>query len=312
MLNGRLYLQAWLVAVVGLLVAFLTLQPPAEETAPSAVTTFNATEAQATAKAFAVVAPVREPGTPEAGRAADWVAERMRALAATVTPKPGGAAPEDRVAVLQAVARINRQNVVCQDVFLTLPADAEPATSRSTRNILVVAPRDTPAGVAGGTTGTAMLLELAQTAFKYKYRHPLIFLSTDCGTVGSGGMRWYLQEAEPSRVAGMVVLGPLGEGGDGTIHIWMEGAARQTLGLRLLAERAIRGAGATPSPLPSMAGQLLRFAVPQARGEQRAGIDRGVPAITLSRLPSYRSMSLRISIAAARQRRSSDRKAPAI
>lgn len=283
MLNGRLYLQAWLVAVVGLLVAFLTLQPPTEDTTPAVVTTFNATEALTAARAFGAAVPVREPGTPEAGRAADWVAERMRSLAGTVRT-PGGASAADRVATLSSVARINRQNVVCQDVFLTLPADAEPASSRSTRNILVVAPRDTPRGVTGGTTGTGILLELAQTAFKYRYRHPLIFLSTDCDTVGSGGMRWYLQEVEPTRIAGMVVLGPLGEGGDGKINIWMEGATRQTLGLRQLAERAIRGAGATPSGIPSMSHQLLRFAVPQAHGEQRAGIDRGVPAVTLSSL----------------------------
>lgn len=269
MLNGRLYFQAWLVAVVALLVAFLTLEPPEEPIRTDQVATFNSSEATDAANELARLAPERTPGSPGADAAASWVERRLREL-------PGGG---KRVATQSMVARAGGETTPLENVFFTLPASA-PTTSA--RNILIVAPRDAPAGVSAGATSSAILVELARTAIRSSYRHALIFLSVDGGTIGNAGTRWYLRSVDRSRIAGVIVLDAPGEGDGRVIHLWSSGAGRQALSLRRLAEQAVRNAGYEPTGVPSLRSQLLRLAVPETRGEQRAAIDLGVPAVTLA------------------------------
>jgi hypothetical protein len=269
MLNGRLYFQAWLVALVALLVAFLTLEPPEEPIRADQVATFNSSEATDAANDLAQVAPERTPGSPGAERAARWIEQRFRDL-------PDGG---QRVATQSMVARAGGETTPLENVFFTLPASA---STTSSRNIVIVAPRDAAAGVAGGTTSSAILVELARTAIRTAYRHTLIFLSVDGGTIGNAGTRWYLRSVDRKRIAGVIVLDAPGEGDGRTIHLWSTGAGRQALGIRQLADQAVRSAGYQPSPLPPLRTQLLRLAVPETRGEQRAAIDLGVPAVTLA------------------------------
>jgi hypothetical protein len=269
MLNRRLYFQAWLVAVVALLVAFLTLEPPEEPIRTDQVATFNSSEATDAANELARVAPERTPGSPGADAAASWIEREFRDL-------PDGG---KRVATQSMVARAGGETTPLKNVFFTLPASA-PTTSA--RNIVIVAPRDAPAGVSAGTTSSAILLELARTAIRSSYRHTLIFLSADGGTIGNAGTRWYLRSVDRSRIAGVIVLDAPGEGDGRVIHLWSMGAGRQALSMRQLAEQAVRNAGFEPTGVPSMRNQLLRLAVPETRGEQRAAIDLGVPAVTLA------------------------------
>ena len=268
MLNRRLYLQAWLVAVVALLVAFLTLEPPSEDVEPSGVATFIATDAVRAAADLAKVAPARAPGTSGARAGTEWVRARFDELD-----------QGNRVAVQPFLARARGAELSLANVFFTQPATAE---ARSQRNILIVARRDTPRGVSVGASGTAMLVELARTAAKSRYRHRLIFLSVDGTSLGNAGLRWYLRSVERSRIAGVVILDAPAEGTGREFHLWSEGAGRQALALRQLAERSMESAGFVASPLPSFGEQLVRLAAPETRGDQRAAIDLGIPAVTLS------------------------------
>jgi hypothetical protein len=269
MLNGRLYLQAWLVAVVALLVAFLTLEPPDEVVRTDQVATFNSAVAADTASDLASVAPERVPGSPGADAAASWIEGRFRGL-------PDG---ERRVATQAMVARVGGERIPLKNVFFTLPARAP---TKSQRNIVIVAPRDAPRGVTAGTTSSAILVELARTASRTSYRHTIIFLSVDGGTIGNAGTRWYLRSVDRTRIAGVIVLDAPGEGDGRVVRLWSSGAGRQALAIRQLADQAVRNAGFEPSALPSLREQLLRLAVPETRGEQRAAIDLGVPAVTLA------------------------------
>ena len=165
MLNRRLYLQAWLVAVVALLVAFLTLEPSPNDVEPNGVATFTPTEAVKASNDLAALAPQRAPGTPGAQKALEWVQGRFAQLA--------GKGQAVRVATQPFVARVTGDALPLNNVFFTQPATAD---TKSQRNILIVAPRDTPPGVAAGASSTAILVELARTTAKSKYRHPLIFL----------------------------------------------------------------------------------------------------------------------------------------
>ena len=271
MLNRRLYLQAWLVAVVALLVAFLTLEPAPDDVEPNGVATFTAADAVKATNDLAAAAPERAPGTPGAQKALEWVQGRFTELA--------GKAQGDRVATQPFVARVTGDALSLNNVFFTQPANA---VTKSQRNILIVAPRDTPRGVAAGASSTAILVELARTTAKSKYRHPLIFLSVDGTSLGNAGLRWYLSMVERSRIAGVIVLDAPGEGTGRQMHIWSGGAGRQALALRQLAERSVRRAGFVASSVPALRSQLIRLAVPETRGDQRAAIDLGVPAVTLS------------------------------
>ena len=270
MLNSRLYLQAWLVAFVALIVAFLTLQPPVEPLPTDEPVTFNASEAAKGSAALAAAAPLRVSGTPGGEVAAAWVEDQFRNL-------PGG---ERLVATQTMSARVDAQAIGLRNVFFTLPADA---ITRSPRNILIVAPRDAPRGVTAGTSNTAILVELARTlSQRTNRRHTMIFLSTDGSSLGNAGLRWYLSQAERSLVAGAIVLDAQGDGPAGELHIWSRGAGRQALALRGLAEQAIAQAGFRADPLPPLREQLLRLAVPETRGDQRAAIDKAIPAVTLA------------------------------
>lgn len=271
MLNRRLYLQAWLVAVVALLVAFLTLEPAPDDVEPNGVATFTAADAVKATNDLAAAAPERAPGTPGAQKALEWVQVHFTELA--------GKAQADRVATQPFVARVTGDALSLNNVFFTQPANAD---TKSQRNILIVAPRDTPRGVAAGASSTAILVELARTTAKSNYRHPLIFLSVDGTSLGNAGLRWYLSMVERSRIAGVIVLDAPGEGTGRQMHIWSGGAGRQALALRQLAERSVRRAGFVASSVPALRSQLIRLAVPETRGDQRAAIDLGVPAVTLS------------------------------
>ena len=269
MLNGRLYFQAWLVAVVALLVAFLTLEPAGEPVRTDQVATFNSSQASDTANELATVAPERVPGSPGADAAATWIEQSFRNL-------PDGG---QRVATQTMVARVDGERIPLKNVLFTLPARAP---TKSSRNIVIIAPRDTPPGVTAGTTSSAILVELARTAIRTSYRHTIVFLSVDGGSIGNAGTRWYLRSVDRTLIAGVVVLDAPGEGDGRKIRIWSSGAGRQALALRQLADQAVRNAGFEPSGLPSLRGQLLRLAVPETRGEQRATIDFGVAAVTLA------------------------------
>jgi hypothetical protein len=270
MLNRRLYLHAWLVAFVALIVAFLTLQPPEEPIPTDQPVTFNASEAAKGSAALAAAAPLRVPGTPGAAAAARWVEEQFRKL-------PDG----DRLVATQSmIARVDGQTVNLRNVFFTLPSDA---VTTSSRNILIVAARDAPRGVTAGTSNTAILVELARTlAQRTNRRHTMIFLSVDGSTLGNAGTRWYLSQAERSLVAGMIAVDAPGDGAAGEVHVWAGGGGRQSLALRALADQAIAQAGFRANPLPPLREQLIRLAMPETRGEQRAAIDRTIPAVTLA------------------------------
>ncbi len=269
MLNGRLYFQAWFVATIALLVAFLTLQPQDELVPPESVGVFAGDSARAQAQDLADTAPLRVPGTDTARAGARWMHERMTEL-----PTNGR-----RVATQQAYVRVDGVPTPITNVLYTVPAAAP---TKSARNILVVAPRDAPRQVAGNADDSAVLVELARVAAQAQYHHTIVFLSVDGDTVGNAGLRWYLRTVDTTRIAGVVVLDGVGGDDSTEVHLWSGGAHRQALALRQVAEQAVRDAGGVPSAPPSLPAQLIAMAVPETRGAQRAAIDQRVPAVTLS------------------------------
>lgn len=132
MLNGRLYLQAWFVATLAILVAFLTLRAPDPTPATTQPAQFAGSATTDLAIRFHDAAPLRVPGTIGAAAGEKWIVDQFKAI-------PG---EKQSVQTQQAVIRRDGQDIPITNVMMILPAQAK---NKVQRRILVVAPRDAPA-----------------------------------------------------------------------------------------------------------------------------------------------------------------------
>jgi hypothetical protein len=274
MLNARLYRISWLIAGAALIVALLTLRPPSGS-APDPVLppAFDGRSALALTGELAARAPERAPGSEGDVLAADWVQRRLAAV-------PGG---RGRVGRQDFVVRSGGQTHRLSNVYLAVPAAPGSSVGSS---VLVVAPRDTPVGVTGGTSGTAIMVELARLSATTTLRHPLLFVSTDGSTLGNAGIRWFLKRFSATPIAGAIVLDAPGEAAGTKVSIWSFGRSRgRSLAMVRLAERAVTRAGGRPDGHDGLVTQLLRLAMPQTFGDQGPLVAAGVPAVTLAGRP---------------------------
>lgn len=270
MLNARLYRTCWLVAGVALVVALLTLQAPDTGPEPALPSAVDGQLVLDLDRQLAGIAPERVPGSAPDLAAARWVQDQLSQI-------PGAAG---RVQVQDLEARSDRETVRLQNVYLAVPGTGG---GRARSGILVVAPRDTPAGVAAGTSSTAIMLRLAQASATTRHQRPHLFVSVDGTTVGNAGMRWFLERFKAFPLAAAIVLDAPGETTGDRIHIWDAGRTdRHALGLASIAERSVERSGGRPEMVRSLTGQLLRLGVPQTFGDQGAAIAAGLPAVTLS------------------------------
>ncbi len=279
MLNARLYRTAWLIAGVAIIVALLTLQPPANEAGferPANPPGADGAEMARTASSLRGVVPRRTPGehATEAVAAA-FVEQRLRAL-----PAVGGVRPRVRRQVFTArVDGVLRRMV---NVYAVLPGTTD-GIDRG--GIVVLAPRDTGPGVTAGAANTAVMLGVAGIEAASARRRPMLFVSTSGSTTGNAGARWFLSRFSDFRISAVIVVDGLGER-DGPVWIWPGSRApSQALGFDAIARSSLPWSGATAAPEPGLWTQLLRFAVPQTFGDQAPFVEKGVPAITLSSRP---------------------------
>jgi hypothetical protein len=269
-LNARLYRTCWLIAGVALVVALLTLEAPnpgPEAALPSSIDGQSTLELESQ---LAAIAPERAPGSGPDIAAARWVQGQLSQV-------PGVGR---HVQLQDFVARHRGGLVRLQNVYLAVPA----APGSSPRGgVLVVAPRDTPAGVAAGASSTAVMLQLARVSATLRHSRPLLFVSTDGSTVGNAGIRWFLDRFSSFPISAAVVLDAPGDAEGDRIRLWTDGTARtQALGIGQLAARSVARSGGRADADPSLGAQVLRLAVPQSFGDQGPLIAAGVPAVTMS------------------------------
>ncbi len=276
MLNTHLYRTAWLVAGVALVVALLTLQTPdrgGEPLLPSAIDGQGTLEL---ASQLRSIAPERDAGSAPDLQAARFVRDQLAQV-------PGAAAPgrqKRRVQVQDFQALRDGEPVQLRNVYLVVPGAPD---GRVPGGILVVAPRDTPSGVRGGESSTAILVQLARQSATTRHQRPHLFVSTDGSTLGNAGLRWFLKRFSAFPLSAVVAIDAPGEADGDRISIWTAGRAdRQALGLGEIAGRSVERVGGRPDGAPGLTGQLLRLGVPQTFGEQGAAIAAGLPAVTLS------------------------------
>lgn len=276
MLNTRLYRTSWLVAGVALIVALLTLQTPdpgGDPLLPSSIDGEGTLQLESQLRS---IAPERDAGSGPDLQAARFVRDQLAQV-------PGAAAPgrqKRRVQVQDFQALRDGEPVQLRNVYLVVPGVAD---GRVPGGIVVVAPRDTPAGVEAGASSTAILIQLARASATTRHQRPHLFVSTDGSTIGNAGLRWFLSRFSAFPISAVVVLDAPGEANGDRISVWTAGrAGRQALGLGEIAGNSVERVGGRADGAPGLTGQLLRLGVPLTFGEQGAAIAAGFPAVTLS------------------------------
>ena len=199
MLNARLYRTCWLVAGVALVVALLTLETPDQPPEPPLGSAIDGDAALTLNSQLAAVAPERAPGSGPDQAASRWIQGQLSQV-------PGAAG---RVQTQDFVASDGGDQVRLQNVYLVVPGAAD---GRVRAGILVVAPRDTPPGVAGGTTATSVMLAMARASATSRHQRPHIFVSTDGSTIGNAGIRWFLSRFSSFPIAAAICPGRPGRG----------------------------------------------------------------------------------------------------
>ncbi len=219
------------------------------------------------------IAPDRPAGSDADLQAAQWVKGQLAQV-------PGGAG---RVQTQDLVANADGDRVSLRNVYLVVPGSGG---LRPLPGIVVLAPRDTPAGVSGGASATAVMLRLARASATTRHERPHLFVSVDGNTVGNAGTRWFLRRFSSFPLEAAIVLDGPGDAQGDRVHVWIRGRTdRQSAGLAPFAERAIGRAGGRADASPSLVDQLLGLAVPQTFGDQGAAIALGLSAVTLSGRP---------------------------
>lgn len=270
MLNARLYRTCWLVAGVALVVALLTLETPDAGPEPPLPSSIDGEAVLALSGELAAIAPERAAGSGPDQAASRWIQDQLSQV-------PGAAG---RVQAQELVASAGGEQVRLKNLYLAVPGSSG---GRVRPGILVVAPRDTPAGVAAGTTSTAVMLALARASATSRHERPHLFVSSDGSTVGNAGLRWFLDRFSSFPIAAAIVLDAPGEAEGDAVHLWVDGRTdRQALRLAAFAEQSVERAGGRSQGPPSAGAQLLRLAVPQTFGDQGPVIADGLPAVALS------------------------------
>ncbi len=278
MLNARLYRACWIVALVALVIAPLTLRSPASLPEPDVPTQFDGTSALLGAQELATLAPERLPGSVGDRQAADWMRNQ---LAQVTAGRVGGGAKG--VKSQRFVARTGFETRELENIYVVERGTGDAATRvRDRAIILVVAPRDTPPGARGGTSGSALLVELAKRATTTAHSRPIYFVSTSGSTVGSAGIRWFLNRFSDTPIAAAIVLDAPGEAPGTGLHLWMGGSDGQaSIAFReIVADSASRSARVAKTGI--FWSQLARYAVPQSVGDQGPIIEAGIPAVALA------------------------------
>jgi hypothetical protein len=270
--NGRLYRIAWLAVALPLLLLAFTVSRPSALPRPILPQTFDGQAAAQLASTLEnapqYAAKVRQPGSNGDANAAAWFHDQMTGLGLKAKSENFGA-------TIPGVGKTQLQNVLA-----VVPG-------RSPQTIVVTAHRDT-----GGTgltptrdnaAATAALVQIAETYTHVKPEHTLVFLSTDGGTVGGLGARWFVDHAPEARnVVAVVNLDTIGTSGVPRIEI--SGPGPHSPSPTLLGSAIARltdQAHATPGRT-SLFGQLFDLAFPLSLYEQWPFLGHGISAITIT------------------------------
>ena len=259
MLQPRLYRAGLLLALAAAVVLmFSVVSRPPPLRSDVAADAFDGVQAAGLDRQLLAVAPNREPGSRGDDAAADFVAERFRAI-------QGGSVSEQRFS-----GGFDGNDVQMRNVSLVLPGLSE-------RRIVIVAPRDCAAGPCAVSSGaaTAALLELASDFDGARHSKTLVFVSTDGSVAGAAGAKLLAGELQDTPAEAVIVLSQPGSGLGRRPFVVPWSAGPQSASIQLVqSARAAVGSEVGGDPLAlSTFPSLFRLAIPSGLQEQAVLIE---------------------------------------
>lgn len=271
--NGRLYRSALFVTALPLLILAFSVTRPGALSAPSLPPSFDGAATQALAAELAQEVPARQPGTPGASQAAQWLRDQLRPYGLPVRTDTWHASV------------VGLGNVRLQNIWAV-------AAGQSPSAIVVMAHRD-DTGIGPGAnddaSGTAALVELAReyasvgapASQPVRSAHTIVFLSTDGGAYGGLGAARFAAHP-PFPIVAVVNLDAIG--GHGPPRIVITGDRPRSPAAALVetaAHRVLEQTGVHPRRANLLA-QLVDLAFPLTLYEQGPFVAHGIPAVTLT------------------------------
>ncbi len=258
-------ISAGLAALV-LAAIFLSISlPDAIPELSTELTFFDGDRSFRAAEELAGVHPERPVGSEESSQAASWLEERLGEL---------GLGAE----VQTFDADLGEDSRELRNVVVTLPG-------QSAETLVISAPRadrlDTPLTPVANASGTAMLLELAQTFFARPHEKTIVLLSTEGGGYGGLGLKKYLDSLDGVAVKSVLSIQGLGKAERTRLTAGVMGENTVTPGWYVQLTQEILRKAEISLELPGLGHQIAGHALRLEAGEQVAGLEKGIPTISL-------------------------------
>ena len=259
------FISAGLAALV-LAAIFLSISlPDAIPELSTEPTFFDGDRSYRAAEELAAAHPERPAGSEQSSQAASWFEERLGELGV-------------RTEVQAFEADLGADSRELRNVIVTLPG-------QSAETLVISAPRadrlDTPLSPVANASGTAMLLELAQTFFARPHEKTIVLLSTEGGAYGGLGLEKYLDSLDGVPVKSVLSIQGLGKAERTTLMAGVLGDNTVTPGWYVQLTQEILRNAEISLELPGLGHQIAGHALRLESGEQVAGLDKGIPTISL-------------------------------
>ncbi len=199
----------------------------------------------------------------------DWLVDRLATLGV----------PTESISTDEFTAPLGDQEVTFRNVAVVLQG-----ASRET--IVISAPRDTPAIAKvdhlSYASGTAILVDLAQVFSSRPHQKTLVFLSTEDIDNGALSIRRFLETYEDAgSVSTILSIHGLGKDESEALKAGITGSQNVTPGWYLQLVGSVLGKAGMDLVIPGMMSQAADQALSLSRGDQVAGLGRGIASLTL-------------------------------
>jgi hypothetical protein len=209
--------------------------------------------------------PERSLGSEDAAGVVSWLEEKLSGLGEPV--------------VDEFTASLGDREVTLRNVALVLQG-------ASKETILIAAPRDTPTVVKVDplqySSGTAMLVDLAQVFAARPHQKTMVFLSTEDSSAGGVGISRFLDTSELApNVSTILSFEGLGRERARALQAGVTAPQNTTPGWYVqLAGKVLAKAG-LGLQVPGLLTQAAEHALSLSRGDQVAGLSRGIASLRL-------------------------------
>jgi len=263
-------LCAALVVLAGAVV-FLSVSAPASSIeVASGSTFFDPNRALRTAEDLDRLYTDRSLGSEDASGAISWLVQKFSLLLDI---------KEETVIQDEFTAPLGDREVTFRNVAVALQG-----ASRET--ILITAPRDTPAIVKvdhlAYASGTAILVDLAQVFSSRPHQKTFVFLSTEDIDNGALSIRRFLDTyPDAASVTTILSIHGLGKEESQALQAGVTGSQNVTPGWYLQLVGGVLAKAGIALKVPGIMSQAADQALSLSRGDQVAGLSRGIAALTL-------------------------------